>query len=191
MVVRVSPRANPFSTDSSETLKTGNGSFEPLPEFEDPSTLFQVEQVTVSGIGVQAEAPQDGTDETTPLVQDAVVPQGIQGFSETDLMSLSEALWSIPSLVWNKIPQRTTEQLTPFNKALYIYCMRKGIDPYEYFFDEFPLVLAVIGVGGGIYRDYRDAYPKKDKNKTAEGDKDYEHQREVDEQRKQDFSGVD
>ncbi len=83
-------------------------------------------------------------------------------YTEDDLMFMSETIWSLPQLVWEKLPDRDPEKLRKWNNQLYRYCMKKGIDPFAWFFDELPLAIATIGLAGGTYRDYKEAYGKKD-----------------------------
>jgi len=132
----------------------------PTVDFETPEKMFQVTP-HVSDLPVLPGEP-DRTHRAEVDDEDTE-PRDLAEISEQDLMPLTEALWSIPVLIWDKLTPRTPKQLTPFNHALSIYCRRKGIDPYSMFFDEFPLVLATIGVGGGMYREYKELYPKKPK----------------------------
>ena len=175
-------RTNPFSKRSSTRSRITNLNPLPLPnqhpnqeiEFQDPTALFKVKQFV-------AEQPSFTEPEPAPESRNAAShPTALSSTSsniaastevevtEEEMMDFTAALFSLPTIVWDKIPQRTTKQLTPFNRALYIYCNKKGIDPYDYFFDEFPLLLAGIGVCGGIYRDYKELYPKKEENKKKD-----------------------
>lgn len=110
-------------------------------------------------------------------------------YTEDDLLFLTESVASLPSIIFPKIPLRTREQIEPFNKQFFKYCKKKGINPYEYFFDEFGLVIAGVGLAGGIWRDYKDNY--KGAKEEKPGDKklsaDFEHAKQVAEQKEKDI----
>ena len=176
MVSQSPKRVSHFLNESSAQINP-----ESLPGFDDPNKLFSVENIElhppIIPEGLDDPGVVDPKDGVTYSVQDQgdnVLGDNVLGapdtlsdngggldYSEEQLMSLTEAVFSIPSLVWSRLQVRTNSQLQPFNKALYIYCNRRGVDPFDWFFDELPLVLAGIGVFGGMYRDYREAYPKK------------------------------
>lgn len=111
-------------------------------------------------------------------------------YTEEDLMFLTENITSMPSIFFDKIPLRTNAQLVPFNHQFYKYCKKKNINPFEYFFDEFGLAMAGLGLAGGIYRDYKENYGAKAKKESKEEKKlssDYDRAKEIAEQKEKDI----
>jgi len=60
----------------------------------------------------------------------------------------------MPAMIFQDIPEPEEEDLDTFNHQLYRYCVRKNIDPFDYFFDELPLLMATITMGGRMYKGY-------------------------------------
>jgi len=157
------------------------------PEFVDEK--FEVIPVKVSLPLKDGGAPEKGINQPTGS------PAQTADYNEQDCMMICSALFSIPSIVYDKIPLRTEKDLTAFNHQLYIYCVRKNINPFDYFFDEFGIVVAGITVCGGIVRDYKKEYGKdRDTRTTAEKklSNDYDHEKEVAEKNRiaQELDGI-
>ncbi len=113
-------------------------------------------------------------------------------YTEEDLLFITETFWNIPCIFLEKIPPRDPEKLKKFNTQFFKYCRKKGINPFDYFFDEFPLAMSGIGMGMGIWRDYKEQYknngngkePTKEEKKLSS---DYEHDKQVAEQKEKDL----
>jgi len=75
-------------------------------------------------------------------------------FTNQDCHLICQSFLQIPAVVWGKHLIRTDAQVQPFSQAFYNYCIRKGINPYDYFFDEFPLIIAGIALGKGMRDDH-------------------------------------
>jgi len=92
-------------------------------------------------------------------------------FIERDCHFICQSFLQIPAVIWGKHLIRTDEQVQPFSHAFYNYCLRKGINPYDYFFDEFPLIVTGIALGKGLRDDHlkfkKEQKEKKDETKTA------------------------
>jgi hypothetical protein len=131
---------------------------------------------------------------TVPPAPIAAGPPGIPGapapvlaplpdYTEEDLMVLSETCWSAPNIILPAVPVPSMDRLRMFNKQLYLYCRKKGINPWEWFFDEFGLLIAGAGCAGEMYRGYMEnrAHEKKADGATPlqKGDEDYIHQQEL------------
>ncbi len=139
---------------------------------------------------IHVKAPISQAEEKAPESQGLINTSIPDDYTEEDLMFISESVASLPSIFFPKVPLRTKEQLTPFNHQFYRYCKKKGINPFEFFFDEFGLLMAGAGLAGGIWRDYKDNYgsarkeeSKQDKKLSAE----YEHEKQVAEQKEKDL----
>lgn len=112
-------------------------------------------------------------------------------YTEDDLMFMSETIWSLPQLIWEKLPDRDPEKLRKWNAQLYRYCVKKGINPFEWFFDELPLAIVTIGLAGRTYRDYKEIYGKDVKDIRSKEEKklssDFDHEKELAEQKERDI----
>lgn len=154
------------STPQSSDLKFVDEKFEVIPA---PAQIRQPGEDTQGPAG-----PTSGEPGIRPSVVD---------YTEDDLMFMSETIWSLPQLVWEKLPDRDPEKLRKWNNQLYRYCVKKGINPFEWFFDELPIAIATIGLAGGAYRDYKEVYGKNGKDTRSEKDKklssDYDHEKEI------------
>lgn len=104
----------------------------------------------------------------SPGVPEAVAPGGyveepepaavaIDGASltEADCIELSMICVNIPSMFGNPHLERSEAQCTPFGRQLYKYCLKKGIDPADWVFDEFGLVVTGVGLIGGMWSDHK------------------------------------
>lgn len=101
-----------------------------------------------------------------------------------DIYFISDALINLPTVVWTKLPERDPEKIKTFNEQLHKYCMKKGIDPWEYFFDEFGMAMAIIPVLKSYRDDYVELYSKPKKEEVKhELDKDHEHYKEVEDKK--------
>ncbi len=58
------------------------------------------------------------------------MPSGLD-YTEEDLLFMSETMWSLPQLIWEKLPDRDPEKLKKWNNTFYKYCVKKGINPFE------------------------------------------------------------
>jgi len=95
---------------------------------------------------------------------------------------ITDTICQIPVIFFTKIKPRTKEQMQPFNKQLYLYCIRKKINPFDHFFDEMGILMAGIGLFGGIWKEYQDEYGKSVKKKDPLN-ADYEHVKELNEKK--------
>ena len=102
---------------------------------------------------------------------DVAIPEG--DLTEKDCIDLAMICVNIPSMFGNPHLERTEAQCTPFGRQLHRYCLKKGIDPSDYVFDEFGLVVTGVGLVGGMWADqkaYRAANPKNKSGKDRKDD---------------------
>lgn len=97
-----------------------------------------------------------------------------------DLLFISEALINLPCVIWDKLPQRDPDRIGAFNKAFHRYCVRKSIDPWTYFFDEFEMAMMLITILAGYRKDHIKYYPKNKKGIVDPLNRDYDHKKELD-----------
>lgn len=136
-----------------------------------------IDQVDVS------EEDEDG-EEPKKLDQRMFVDSNVgsavvdNDYTEEDLMVMTEIIINLPCMIWTKLPERPEDKIVKANKAFYKYCKRKGIDPFDFFFEELELVLVVMGLAGSYYQDYKIQYkgaPSPDKLNA-----DFDHKQELD-----------
>ena len=174
--------------------KSGTGS-KAMNEFNGEALGFDVENVIIPEISgatldkVEGAVPSTG-QKTEGLVQKQADadPNGL-GTAE-DIFFISDALLNLPTIIWTKLPERDPEKIKIFNKEFHRYCVRKGINPWDYFFAEFGMAMAALPILVSYGKDYNEFY-KKDKTKK-EGDKlnlDHEHKKEVDDKQEVEADG--
>jgi hypothetical protein len=128
-------------------------------------------------------APAAGIPAGAPLGAPPGALAPVPDLTEEDCLFLSEALWSLPNLIIDRVPVPNPEKVRKWNAQLFRYCVRKGINPYDYIFDELPLVLATAALAGEMWKGYKASAPPEEKKKApvpAPGDEDYAHRQEVD-----------
>lgn len=132
------------------------------------AVLDQMEGAPVEG----QKSPGDAVDQGGQ----AQVPQGqADAFTAEDIFFISDALLNLPTVIWTKLPERDPERIKTFNEQFHKYCVRKGINPWDYFLDEFGMIMAIIPIAKSYRDDYGELYtkPKKDK---AKGKLDVDHE---------------
>lgn len=100
---------------------------------------------------------------------DLNIPEG--DLTEKDCIELTMICVNIPGMFGNPHLERTVEQCTPFGRQLHRYCQKKGIDPSDWVFDEFGLVITGVGLVGGMWADhktYRVENPKRKPKKRKD-----------------------
>lgn len=184
-----------FSKTSLETTKTMTG------DFVDQELGFDIDNIDVPLVGDSVlDQVEGGPVEGQKSPGDAVaqggqaqVPQGQAGdFSAEDVFFISDALLNLPTVIWTKLPERDPEKVKTFNEQFWKYCVRKGIDPWDYFFDEFGIIMAVVPIAKSYMDDYKEHYSKEAKAKAKhELDKDHEHYVEIEEAKEVKNSGTE
>lgn len=140
---------------------------------------FQVvdQPVAVADMPIGAEEPV-----TEPTAETDQPTQTNIDFSIEDLAFISESLINLPTMIWDKLPQRKPEQIESFNKAFFRYCQKKNINPFDYLFEEFEILIIVLGIVGSYRRDHKEFYGKE--KETKDTDKlniDHSHYQDVNE----------
>lgn len=67
-------------------------------------------------------------------------------FTEEDCVDLAETIWNTPGMMLGDHLDPDPKKVAKFGRELYKYCTKKGIDPTDWFFDEFGL----IAIGGSM-----------------------------------------
>lgn len=107
------------------------------------------------------EPVSGGTQEDAEGTFDEPQAEDFEDFTEDDVMFISTSVWTLPALISEDIPSPDDHDLQQFNHHLYRYCKRKGINPFDYLFDELPLALAAITMGGKMYNGYQINHQKR------------------------------
>ena len=140
------------SSDASDTSSTTSTiTFTPGEIKVDETPVGEVPQIgEEEGEGINEELPDD--------------------FTVEDCEMLCNSIINVPSIFAGAYLIRTPEQVKPFANELYKYCVKKGINPMDYFFDEFGLLIAGVTLAGGMYKDYTE-HKEKEKKKETDVDK--------------------
>ncbi len=96
---------------------------------------------------------------------DLNIPEG--DLTEKDCIELTMICVNIPGMFGNPHLERSEAQCTPFGRQLHRYCQKKGIDPSDYIFDEFGMVVTGVGLVGGMWADHKAFRAANPKNKPA------------------------
>ena len=185
-----------FSKTSLETTKTMTG------DFVDQELGFDIDNIDVPLVGdsvldqldgAPVEGQKSGDDSQGTATGQGQVQSGQNAdFSAEDVFFISDALLNLPTVIWTKLPERDPEKVKTFNEQFWKYCVRKGIDPWDYFFDEFGIIMAVVPIAKSYMDDYKELYSKEAKAKAKhELDKDHEHYVEIEEAKEVKNSGTE
>jgi hypothetical protein len=103
------------------------------------------------------------------------------GLTEETTKILAESLINtLPLAIFPKLPAIEPEKVNAFNHELYLYCQRKGINPMDYLFDEFGLVVCGVGIAATHYTNWKELYGKDAKAKQESGGNPaYDHAKEL------------
>jgi hypothetical protein len=115
-------------------------------------------------------------------------PAPVEVFTEDDCMFMSEALWSLPGIILDKIPEPDPVKLRKWNAVFFKYCLKKGINPYDLLFDELPLIIATAGIAAPMWKAYKASAPLKEPAKPVQGAEDYEHEKKLAEDKVRDLA---
>jgi hypothetical protein len=101
-------------------------------------------------------------------------------YTEDSIMLISESVINtLPLAVFSKLPRIEKKVVQDFNHELFLYCQRKNINPMDYLFDEFGLVVCGIGIAATHYANYQEIYGKGKKKGIEKGNEAYEHAKEI------------
>lgn len=171
---------------------------EPEPEFVESDISFDSVKVNIAPIEqVDSDPEQKEQNETGEAPEQNGTPPVSTDQTEEDLMLLSVSLWSMPSLIFKKLEPLSEEQIKGWNRQFYLYCQKKGIDPFDYLFDELGILMSTLTLGIGMYHDYQDKYPKHKKepeNMTSEekiksGTADFDHAKQIEKEAEEKDNG--
>lgn len=158
-----------MATIEDDSVVVSTASIEDVkPEFVDVEFGLIDKSTVVSDLPNEAEpdvAPSGGLCESMDA---ELSTEETVDFDEEDTMFISETLISLPTMIWDKLPPRDPVQVQKFNKAFCRYCIKKGIDPFDYLFDEFEIGMIAISIAAGYRRDYNDIYKVSNEKKVEE-----------------------
>ena len=150
-----------------------NDNKETVVKFVDEKFEVSDQNVVAPGISIDESAdnnqsePLDesiGIDQSEPLdesfqIESIAETETSDGdFTQDDLLFISETLVNLPVMFYDRLPEREPAQVKRFNKIFYKYCKKKGIDPFEYMFDEMGLIIVTVGIAASYKRDYKELY---------------------------------
>lgn len=120
------------------------------------STKIEIIPITADIAPAGQTAPQPGI----PIASSLISEDSTRILAETCINTL-------PLAIWPKLPRIDEKLVNDFNHEFYLYCQRKGINPMDYLFDEFGLVVCGLGIVSTHYQNYQEIYGKN-KKKTEE-----------------------
>jgi hypothetical protein len=157
--------------------------FKISPEFvtlPPPGEAPAADEAGAGGVGIPAgPAPAPGPGPG---------PAAAEAFTEEDCLFMSEALWALPSVVWDRVPSPDPVKLRKWNGIFFKYCVKKGINPFDYLFDELPLIIATAGLAAPMWKGFKATEPPKEPAKPVPGAEDYEHEKKVAEEKALDLA---
>ena len=142
----------------------------------EPSLMIKLKpttEFTDANVGVEELPP-------TPIEQPPIEGGAIEGeeappeeeeFSLEDSQNICQAMWNIPSVIFGEHLVLDGSQTNSFAKQFHIYCEKKGINPYDYFFDEFGLIMVAIPIVQYMRKqhiEFKETEEKKETEKLAE-----------------------
>lgn len=83
-------------------------------------------------------------------------PPEEEEFSLEDSQNICQALWNVPSVLLGEHLILEATQTNSFAKQFHIYCIKKGINPYDYFFDEFGIAMAGLPLVQHLFKAHRE-----------------------------------
>jgi hypothetical protein len=92
---------------------------------------------------------------TSPAGYEDDIQISTEDLTEKDCIELTQICVNIPSIFGNPHLERSEAQCTPFGRQLHRYCTKKGIDPSDWVFDEFGMVVTGLGLVGGMWADHK------------------------------------
>ena len=84
-------------------------------------------------------------------------------------------MWNIPSVIFGEHLILEESQTNGFAKQFHIYCVKKGVNPFEYLFDEFGLVIAALPIVQYMrteHTKFKEIKEKTKRDKEREGEED-------------------
>ena len=156
---------DPFLGASEKPSETGKLTFQhvpidvvtevsklPIPQLDSGSPVIDYQTIEDDGL--------PALDQLDPF--DFRQPEAEAGLEYDEVKDLVVMLVNIPSMFGLQHLERTKIDCAPFAKELHRYCEKKGIDPREYVFDELPIIMTGLALGGGMWKDQK-AYKKEHK----------------------------
>lgn len=85
-------------------------------------------------------------------------------FSQTDSKFFAQMIWNMPPAIFGDYMQVNEKLVATFGEQLFSYCERKGLNPYDYLFDELGIVLATGAICMDLGMKYK-AHKKEEEEK--------------------------
>ena len=135
-------KKEPEKTEEKEPEKKSSGKKPLTNDVNQPTEFIKADVVVEELPPTLIEQPPGG--EGAPEGGEEVVEE--EEFSLDDSKNICQAMWNIPSVFFGEHLIVEETQTNGFAKQFHIYCIKKGINPYNYFFDEFGLVMAALPI---------------------------------------------
>ena len=165
--------SNPFveKVEEKEAEKKNSGK-KPLTNDVKEPIEFQKADVEVEELPkTEIEQPPQGGKQAEG--GEVVVDE--EEFSLDDSKNICQAMWNIPSVIFGEHLILEESQTNGFAKQFHIYCVKKGVNPFEYLFDEFGLVIAALPIVQYMrteHTKFKEIKEKTKRDKEREGEED-------------------
>jgi hypothetical protein len=90
-------------------------------------------------------------------------------FTKEDAKFFAQMIWNIPPAVMGDYMQVDEKLVTQWGLQLFSYCERKGINMYDYMFDELGLVMSTGVIAASLAAKYK-THKKEEEEKKEEED---------------------
>lgn len=80
--------------------------------------------------------------------------EALSDFNEQDAQLLAQAIWNVPGAMFGDYLAPDPKLVDRWGTQLFRYCERKGINMWDYAFDELPLLMSSMMLGGSMVKKY-------------------------------------
>ena len=95
--------------------------------------------------------------------------EALSDFSVEDARLLAQSLWNVPGAIFGDYMVPDKALVDRWGDQLFRYCERKGINMWDYAFDELPLAISTMMLGGSMVKKYSEHKKEEDEKKKEEG----------------------
>ena len=94
--------------------------------------------------------------------------EALSDFTVEDAKLLAQSIWNMPSMMLGDYMEPDPKMVNRWGEQLFRYCERKGINMWDYAFDELPLLMSSAMLGGSMVKKYSEHKKEEDAKKKQE-----------------------